>query len=138
LVLSTDNLPVVRLGVDGMSPRSVCSTTSDPSLYQKGFLVGLCVSVKLYHVLCLFISISFSILWPLQEKVEEDRYMREQEKKFFERKKAERAEKMHEQEEAIFQETIAPAMAEAEQVLKKTGDKVSDAGLEALARWKLF
>lgn len=63
--------------------------------------------------------------------------MREQEKKFFERKKAEMAEKMHEQEASIFQEVIAPAMAEAENVLSKTGDSVSDAGLEAIARWKL-
>ena len=72
-----------------------------------------------------------------QEKVEEDRYMREQEKKFFERKKKEMAEKMKEEEAAVFEETIAPAMAEAHVRLEKTGDSVSDAGLESIARWKL-
>lgn len=82
-------------------------------------------------------SHAFLSLEPPQEKVEEDRFMREQEKKFFEKKKKELEAKMHEQELAIFQETIAPSMAQAEVLLKKTGDKVSDAGLEALARWKL-
>jgi len=72
-----------------------------------------------------------------QEKVEEDRYMREQEKKFFEAKKAAMAEKMHAEEEAVFQESIAPAMAEAEKILNNVGDKVSHSGLEAIARWKL-
>jgi hypothetical protein len=69
--------------------------------------------------------------------VEEDRMMREQEKKFFESKKREMAEKMHEDDAVIFQEAIAPAMAEIEVVLKSTNDKVSNAGLEAIARWKL-
>jgi UDP-N-acetylglucosamine:LPS N-acetylglucosamine transferase len=63
--------------------------------------------------------------------------MREQEAKFFEKKKAEMQEKMHEHELQEFQETIAPAMAEAQSVLSKSGDKVSDKSLEALARWKL-
>jgi len=63
--------------------------------------------------------------------------MREQEKKFFEKKKAEQAEKMKEEEEEMFKEAIAPAMAEAEHVLKASGDSVSDKGLEAIARWKL-
>jgi hypothetical protein len=69
--------------------------------------------------------------------VEEDRYIREQEKEFFRKKKAILADKMAAQEEALFQEAIAPAMVEAQEALKKSGDKVSDAGLEALARWKL-
>ena len=73
----------------------------------------------------------------VQEKVEEDRYMREQEKQFIEAKKKSMAEKMHAQEEAKFAEAIAPAMVEAEQLLKKSKDKVSNEGLEALARWKL-
>ena len=37
----------------------------------------------------------------------------------------------------IFQQKIAPAMVEAQEALKKSGDTVSNAGLEALARWKL-
>ena len=69
--------------------------------------------------------------------MEEDRYMREQEKRFIESKKKAMAEKMHAEEEAMFTETIAPVMVEAEQLLKKSKDKVSNEGLEALARWKL-
>jgi guanylate kinase len=69
--------------------------------------------------------------------VEEDRMMREQEKKFFENKKKEMAEKMHHEDAVIFQEAIAPAMAEIQEILKSTDDKVSNAGLEAIARWKL-
>jgi len=70
--------------------------------------------------------------------VEEDRYMREQEKKFIATKKAAMAEQMAVEEEANFAETVAPAMAEAEQVLKDAGvSGISHDGLEALARWKL-
>ena len=69
--------------------------------------------------------------------MEEDRYIREQEKKFFEEKQKQNQEKMHAAEAKEFQETIAPAMAQAQQVLKKSGDSVSIPGLEALARWKL-
>lgn len=72
-----------------------------------------------------------------QEKVEEDRYMRSLEAKFLERKKAEKLNAMKEEETAIFQETIAPAMAQAKVLLERTGDTISDAGLEALAKWKL-
>ncbi|EEC49950.1 predicted protein [Phaeodactylum tricornutum CCAP 1055/1] len=72
-----------------------------------------------------------------KEKVEEDRFMREQEKKFFEQKKAEMDEKMHATELAAFEASVAPAMAEAENALSKTGDKISVAGLEAIAKWKL-
>jgi hypothetical protein len=56
---------------------------------------------------------------------------------FFEKMKAQKEQKMLEAEEKMFREQIAPAMAEAESALKKTGDSVSDAGLEALARWKV-
>lgn len=72
-------------------------------------------------------------VYQLQEKVEEDRYMRELEKAFFEKRKAELAANEHEQ----YKQKIAPAMAEVQEALKKSGDKISDAGLEALARWKL-
>jgi hypothetical protein len=51
--------------------------------------------------------------------------------------KAQKERKMQEAEEKMFREQIAPAMAEAESALKKTRDSVSDAGLEALARWKV-
>jgi len=72
-----------------------------------------------------------------QEKHEEDRYIREQEKAYFEKKKAELEKKLHEEDLAYFKEAIAPKMAEVSSLLKKTGDKVSDEALEALARWKV-
>lgn len=73
-----------------------------------------------------------------QEKVEEDRFMREQEKQYIARKKQEMASAMKENEEAVFAETIAPTMAEVSLILENSGDKqISDAGLEAIARWKL-
>jgi mevalonate kinase len=65
--------------------------------------------------------------------VEEDRYIREQEKAFFEKRKAELAASEHEE----YKQKIAPAMAEAQEALKKLGENISDKGLEALARWKL-
>jgi hypothetical protein len=77
-------------------------------------------------------------LYMKQEKVEEDRYIREQEKMFFAKKKAEMADKLHGEEEKLYKETIAPAMAEAELVLKKAGaTNISHEGLEAIAKWKL-
>ena len=62
--------------------------------------------------------------------------MRELEAKYVEKKKAENAAKMHASEEAEFKEKIAPLMAEAEVLLGKSGDSISQDGLEALARWK--
>lgn len=72
-----------------------------------------------------------------KEKVEEDRYMREQEKAFFEKKKAEHNAEMALKDQEIYQKQIAPAMVEVQELLKKTKDTVSSHGLEAIARWKL-
>jgi hypothetical protein len=97
----------------------------------------------LYPHDALFISfILFSIFHDapfcfLQEKVEEDRFMRELEKSFFEKKKKEMADKMNAEKTKEYQEKIAPAMAEIEVALKKSNDKISHAGLETIARWKL-
>jgi hypothetical protein len=64
--------------------------------------------------------------------------MRELEKSYIEKKKAEKAEQMQEQDVQIFAERIAPVMAEAQALLDTTGDtSISVAGIEALARWKL-
>ena len=86
-------------------------------------------------------TIGFLILWRLlndsQEKVEEDRYIRELEAKYIENKKAEMAAQMAADEEKEFVEKIAPVMAEAEVLLEKSGDSISQEGLEALAHWKL-
>lgn len=66
--------------------------------------------------------------------------MREQEKQFFEQKKQEKASNHNitDKDMEEFQTKIAPVMAEASAVLKAaTNEKISDKGLEALARWKL-
>jgi hypothetical protein len=64
--------------------------------------------------------------------------MKQQEIEFIEKKRKTMADKMHVEEEAIFKEKIAPAMAEAQLVLKKAGGvSVGHDALEALAKWKL-
>ena len=63
--------------------------------------------------------------------------MREQEKKFIEKKKAEMAAQMHADEMKEYEMTVAPAMAQAQSIIDQAGDSVSDASLEALALWKL-
>ena len=63
--------------------------------------------------------------------------MRELEAKYIATKKAEKAAQMASHEETEFKEKIAPAMAEAQVLLDKTGDTISEKSLEALARWKL-
>lgn len=69
--------------------------------------------------------------------MEEDLYIRAQEKKFFEAKKAAAAAEMATHELEHYQTTIAPAMVTVQELLKKSGDRASDAGLESIARWKL-
>ena len=44
---------------------------------------------------------------------------------------------MASEEEKEFTQKVAPVMAEAEVLLGKSGDSISQNGLEALARWKL-
>lgn len=63
--------------------------------------------------------------------------MRELEKKFYEKKKAEVADKMQKDELKEFETVIAPAMATVDSMLKESGDSLSHEGLEAIARWKL-
>ena len=43
----------------------------------------------------------------------------------------------HEKEENLHREVVEPVMADIAKMLEETGDKVSDAGLENLAKWKL-
>lgn len=63
--------------------------------------------------------------------------MREQEKAFFDKKRATMEKKMHAEEEKEYKEHVAPAMVQVEALLKKTGDSVGHDGLEAIAKWKL-
>jgi hypothetical protein len=82
-----------------------------------------------YSLLCVYSLV--------QGSVEEANYIREQEKIFFAKKKADMANKMVAADEKIYKEQIAPAMAEAESVLKPIGATLSRDGLEAIAKWKL-
>lgn len=42
-----------------------------------------------------------------------------------------------EREESLFREVVEPVTKDVAAMLEETGDKVSQEGLEALARWKL-
>lgn len=66
--------------------------------------------------------------------MEEEKYIRELEAKFIAKKRAEMTEAP---DMNHFENEVAPTMAIAQHVLDGTNDKVSHAGLEALARWKL-
>jgi uncharacterized protein YutE (UPF0331/DUF86 family) len=83
------------------------------------------------------LTVSTRFSHALQKKVEEDRFMREQEKKFYEKKKAELSTKQQDSDMKHFQEVIAPCMADIHEILAKTGDDISHEGYEALAKWKL-
>jgi hypothetical protein len=72
-----------------------------------------------------------------KEKVEEDRFMREQEIVFINKKRMEAKTKLFKQQLEEYERTVTPAMIEVAVLLKKTGDHVSYAGLEALAKSKL-
>lgn len=72
----------------------------------------------------------------LQERVEEELVTKENEKRFYEMKKNEIIAKMKQEELKRFEDVIVPAMAEAQSLISSTGDNVSEAGLEALGRWK--
>jgi hypothetical protein len=69
----------------------------------------------------------------VQERVEEELFVRELEKKYFTQR---RTELEREAKEGQLRRLV-PVMAHAEELLRRSGDEVSDAGLEAVARWKL-
>lgn len=50
---------------------------------------------------------------------------------------AEQAAAASDQEMVVFEEVVAPAMVECQELLKQSGDSVSSEGLELLAKWKL-
>ena len=77
------------------------------------------------------------MLLKIQEKVEEELFVRKLEAKFFEMKKAELDMKAREEKMAIFEEAVLPEMVKARMLLEQTGDKISDKGCEAIAKWKL-
>jgi hypothetical protein len=74
-----------------------------------------------------------------QEKVEEDRYIRAMEHEAYLKRKAaaeKNAPKLTAEEEAA-KKVHDAAVADVFAVLAKTGDKISDEGVEALVAWKL-
>jgi hypothetical protein len=72
-----------------------------------------------------------------QEKTEEDRYMRAQEEAWKEKLRALRAVDEQNRVASHHAEVVDPVKKDIEKLLATTGDKVSDAGLEALAKFRL-
>jgi len=85
----------------------------------------------------MYISHSIHILSQL--KVEEDRYIREQEHEAYLKRKeaAEAAAPKLTPEQAAAKHAHDDAVAEVFGILSKTGCKVSDEAVESLAAWKL-
>eukprot|EP00934_Nitzschia_sp_Nitz4_P007135 Nitzschia sp. Nitz4//scaffold8_size234185//199563//199977//NITZ4_001293-RA/size234185-augustus-gene-0.278-mRNA-1//-1//CDS//3329559914//7125//frame0 len=72
-----------------------------------------------------------------REKVEEDLYMRAQEEAWKEKLRALRAQEAAAREQVEHDEVVSPVKADIAAMLAESGDKVSDEGLEILAKWKL-
>lgn len=73
----------------------------------------------------------------MQEKVEEDRYMRAQEEEWKEKLRMLKAQEEVEKAETLHNDVVSPVKADIAAMLAQSGDKVSDGGLETLAKWKL-
>jgi len=91
--------------------------------------------VYIQYFLC-FVSYT-----PQQERVEEERYIRQQEHEAYLARRAKEiaAEeaKEHDEEQKLHDEAMHATIDELFGVLAKTGDKISDLGVENLALWKL-
>ena len=72
-----------------------------------------------------------------KERVEEDRYMRKQEEAWKEKLRAIRQQEHVDEEERIHAEVIVPVMNEISNAILTDKDRISSAGLERLAKWKL-
>ena len=139
--IASRSVRITRMAPKGFAMRGLATTdkfknkvnsvpiAGQSSLISFSFVIPLCRDILLHSLL-------ESIDNEQQEKVEEERFVKEQEKKFFEKKRSEAAAVLKAEELKHFEDVIAPAMAKLEAELKKTGDKVSDDGLEAIARWK--
>lgn len=73
----------------------------------------------------------------IQEKVEEDLFIRDREKPFFETQRRKMETQARQQEQQVFDETVRPVMQEVQEMLKDTDDSIGEEGLQALAEWKL-
>jgi hypothetical protein len=63
--------------------------------------------------------------------------MREQDNAWKEKLRTLKAQEEVEREEALHREVVEPVMKDVAELLKASGDTVSDAGLETLAKWKI-
>ncbi len=63
--------------------------------------------------------------------------MRAQEEAWKEKLRKLRAQEEVEREEALHKEVVDPVKADIAEMLARSGDKVSDEGLETLAKWKI-
>jgi hypothetical protein len=63
--------------------------------------------------------------------------MREQDNAWKEKLRELKAQEEVERESALHSAVVEPVMEDVAEMLKASGDKVSDAGLETLAKWKL-
>jgi L-lactate utilization protein LutB len=89
------------------------------------------------YICVVLIALFFFFLQLLQERVEEDRYMRAQETAWKEKLRALKDQEEHERLDAHYQDVVKPVMGDVAEMLEGTGDKVSKKGLEVLAKWKL-
>mmetsp|Transcript_21762 Transcript_21762/g.53959 ORF Transcript_21762/g.53959 Transcript_21762/m.53959 type:complete len:115 (+) Transcript_21762:77-421(+) len=73
----------------------------------------------------------------LRGKFEEERFSKEQEKIWVEKLKAQRALEEHLRNESHYEHVVEPVKKEFSNILAKTGDSISEEGLENLAMTRL-
>ena len=73
----------------------------------------------------------------LQEKVEEDLFMRQQEKEWIEKLKVQQELETTAKQQAFQKKVVQPVKDELRELLKETGDEISDEALQRLAMSKL-
>ena len=72
-----------------------------------------------------------------QGKVEEDRYLKQQEEKWLEKLRALKAVEEEDRRAKHHAEVVDPVKVDIAAILSQTGDKISDDGLENLAKFRL-
>ncbi|CAJ1965855.1 unnamed protein product [Cylindrotheca closterium] len=76
-----------------------------------------------------------------KERYEESRFMKKQDEMNLDKMKQMKQLKIEEEqmlrEEALHKEVIEPRMHDAAKILEETGERVSDAALKNLSKWKL-
>eukprot|EP00534_Pseudo-nitzschia_fraudulenta_P002421 CAMPEP_0201132436 /NCGR_PEP_ID=MMETSP0850-20130426/45737_1 /ASSEMBLY_ACC=CAM_ASM_000622 /TAXON_ID=183588 /ORGANISM="Pseudo-nitzschia fraudulenta, Strain WWA7" /LENGTH=84 /DNA_ID=CAMNT_0047402773 /DNA_START=102 /DNA_END=356 /DNA_ORIENTATION=- len=73
----------------------------------------------------------------LRGKFEEDRYLKQQEEKWYEQLRALRAQEEHDRVKAHHELVVEPVKRDFADLLAKSGDTISDEGLENLAKFRL-